>query len=132
MHVFTTKLEPFGRGWVNFESIDREMRAASGFNLWAKETKNLAIDPNRGLCLAHMKHDGATGCINTNPVYCNADEIDRLAKEHPEDAEDLMMDSFVAIALKKSWTAKGSSFKTWLFAIGRKLALKHNRKKRRE
>ena len=49
-----------------------------------------------------------------------------------EDAEDLMMDSFVAIALKKSWTAKGSSFKTWLFAIGRKLALKHNRKKRRE
>lgn len=48
-----------------------------------------------------------------------------------EDAEDLMMDSFVAIALKKSWAARGSSFKTWLFAIGRKLALKHNRKKRR-
>ena len=48
-----------------------------------------------------------------------------------EDAEDLMMDSFVAIAMKKEWTAKGSSFKTWLFAIGRKLALKHNRKKRR-
>ena len=48
-----------------------------------------------------------------------------------EDAEDLMMDSFVAIAMKKEWTAQGSSFKTWLFAIGRKLALKHNRKKRR-
>ena len=41
------------------------------------------------------------------------------------------MDSFVAIAMNKEWTAKGSSFKTWLFAIGRKLALKHNRKKRR-
>lgn len=36
-----------------------------------------------------------------------------------EDAEDLMMDSFVAIATKKSWNLKGSSFKTWLFAIGR-------------
>ncbi len=47
-----------------------------------------------------------------------------------EDAEDLMMDSFVAIAMKKSWEARGSTFKTWLFAIGRNLALMHQRKKR--
>ena len=48
-----------------------------------------------------------------------------------EDAEDLMMDSFVVIVTKRSWTARGSSFKTWLFAIGRKLALRHNKKKQR-
>ena len=48
-----------------------------------------------------------------------------------EDAEDLMMDSFVVIATKKFWSAKGSSFKTWLFAIGRKLALAHHRKRAR-
>ena len=48
-----------------------------------------------------------------------------------EDAEDLMMDSFVAIAMKKSWAAKGSTFKTWLFAIGRNLALMHMRRRKR-
>ena len=48
-----------------------------------------------------------------------------------EDAEDLMMDSFVAIATKRSWSARGSSFKTWLFAIGRKLALMHLRKSKK-
>ncbi len=45
-----------------------------------------------------------------------------------EDAEDLMMDTFVVLATKKVWVYKGSSFKTWLFAIGRKLALAHHRK----
>jgi len=51
--------------------------------------------------------------------------------ETMEDAEDLMMDSFVAIAMKKSWEAKGSTFKTWLFAIGRNLARMHYRKNKK-
>jgi hypothetical protein len=87
MREFKTKLEPFGRGWVNCESSDRDLRAASGYLLWAKETKNLTIDVDLGLCLVSMSD--ATGCTNYNPVYCNAGEMDRLAKEHPEDAEDL-------------------------------------------
>jgi len=45
-----------------------------------------------------------------------------------EDAEDIMMDSF-AVLLSDSPRFKGkSSFKTWLFSIGRNLALKHLRK----
>ncbi|MBR4206645.1 MAG: hypothetical protein IKQ92_14320 [Clostridia bacterium] len=88
MRAFKTKLEPFGRGWVNCESSDRELRAASGYLLWARETENLKIDPDLGLCYAYM--DGAVGCTNYAPVYCDSGELDRLAAAHPEDADDLM------------------------------------------
>ncbi len=47
-----------------------------------------------------------------------------------EDAEDLMLDAFAEAASRDSWSAEGSSFKTWLFAIGRKKALMHLRKHR--
>lgn len=48
-----------------------------------------------------------------------------------EDAEDLMMDAFAEAASKKTWSENGgSSFKTWLFAIGRKKALLHLRRSR--
>ena len=47
-----------------------------------------------------------------------------------EDAEDLMIDAFAEAAARKYWSAEGSSFKTWLFAIGRKKALMHLRKKK--
>ncbi len=87
MREFKTKLEPFGRGWVNCESSDRELRAANGYLLWAKETDSLEIDADLGLCLAFMK--GATGCTNYNPVYCSSSDMDKLIKEHPEDAQDL-------------------------------------------
>ena len=42
-----------------------------------------------------------------------------------EDAEDLMLDAFAEAAARESWSAEGSSFKTWLFAVGRKKALMH-------
>ena len=45
-----------------------------------------------------------------------------------EDAEDLMLDTFAVIAAKNRWSEKGSSFKTWLYAIGRNQALMHVRK----
>ncbi len=45
-----------------------------------------------------------------------------------EDAEDLMLDAFAAAAARNSWSMSGSSFKTWLFAVGRKKALMHLRK----
>ena len=47
-----------------------------------------------------------------------------------EDAEDLMLDAFARAAARESWSIRGSSFKTWLFAIGRKLALMHLRKQK--
>ncbi|MBO5521979.1 MAG: RNA polymerase sigma factor [Eubacterium sp.] len=47
-----------------------------------------------------------------------------------EDAEDLMLDAFAEAAARESWSAEGSSFKTWLFAVGRKKALMHLRKQR--
>ena len=47
-----------------------------------------------------------------------------------DDAEDIMLDAF-AVAASGTVKFKGkSSFKTWLFAIGRNLALKYLRKNR--
>ena len=45
-----------------------------------------------------------------------------------EDAEELMMDSFAVLVSGSSRFSGKSSFKTWLFAVGRNLALKHLRK----
>ena len=47
-----------------------------------------------------------------------------------DDAEDLMMEAFARAAAKESWSGEGSSFKTWLFSIGRKLALMYIRKRK--
>ncbi|MCR4625426.1 MAG: RNA polymerase sigma factor [Lachnospiraceae bacterium] len=46
-----------------------------------------------------------------------------------EDAEDIMLDAYAVAAMGKSSFAGKSSFKTWLYAIGRNLALKSVRKK---
>lgn len=48
-----------------------------------------------------------------------------------EDAEELMLDAFVAAGMGQSIFYGKSSFKTWLFAIGRNQALKHLQKKGR-
>lgn len=45
-----------------------------------------------------------------------------------EDAEELMLDTFAVAASGTSHFGGRSSFKTWLFGIGRNLALKHLRK----
>lgn len=45
-----------------------------------------------------------------------------------EDAEDIMLDTFATIAAKDHWSAKGSSFKTWLFSISHKIAVSKLRK----
>ena len=48
------------------------------------------------------------------------------------DAEDLMMDAFAEVAAGRTLFSGGSKFKTWLFSIGKKLALAHVRKTTRE
>ena len=50
--------------------------------------------------------------------------------ERPHDAEELMLDAFAVAASGTSRFSMKSSFKTWLFAIGRNLAMKHLRKNR--
>jgi RNA polymerase sigma-70 factor (ECF subfamily) len=47
-----------------------------------------------------------------------------------EDAEELMMDSFAIVASGTSRFSGSSSFKTWLFAIGRNQAKMHLRKQK--
>lgn len=47
-----------------------------------------------------------------------------------EDAEELMMDAFATVAAGRSVFAGRSSFRTWLFSIGHKMALMHIRKNR--
>ena len=47
-----------------------------------------------------------------------------------EDAEDIMIDSFAEAAARQTWSLKGSTFKTWLFAVARKKALMCLRKRR--
>ncbi len=48
-----------------------------------------------------------------------------------DDAEELMIDTFAETAAGRTLFARRSSFKTWLFAIGKKLALMHLRKTKR-
>ncbi len=50
---------------------------------------------------------------------------------NPEDAEELMLDAFAEAAAGRTGFSGKSSFKTWLFAIGKKKALMHLRKNRR-
>ena len=87
MHEFKTKLEPFGRGWVSCESDNLEKKSACGLLQWAKETNNLKIDADLGLCYSFM--DGATGVLNYGMTYCSEGALDSLIKENPDDAEDL-------------------------------------------
>ena len=47
-----------------------------------------------------------------------------------EDAEELMLDAFAVASSGKANFEGRSCFKTWLFGIGRNLALKHLRKQR--
>lgn len=47
-----------------------------------------------------------------------------------EDAEELMMDAFAEAAAGRTIFAGKSSFKTWLFSIGRHLALRELRRRR--
>ncbi len=47
-----------------------------------------------------------------------------------EDAEDLMLDAFAVTAAKGARFLGKSSFKTWLYGIGRNLALRHLRHQR--
>ncbi len=47
-----------------------------------------------------------------------------------EDAEELMLDAFAQVACGRSVFSGKSSFKTWLFSVGRNLALMRLRKRR--
>lgn len=47
-----------------------------------------------------------------------------------EDAEELMIDAFAVVAVKKNPFLGQSSFRTWLFSIGKRLALQSLKKKR--
>ena len=47
-----------------------------------------------------------------------------------EDAEELMLDAFAVVAAGKSPFFGYSSFKTWLFSVGKRLALEFMRKNR--
>jgi len=50
--------------------------------------------------------------------------------KNAEDAEDLALDTFAHLAASDKKFRGNSSFKTWLFAIGRNLALQHLRRHR--
>ncbi|MBO4416479.1 MAG: sigma-70 family RNA polymerase sigma factor [Lachnospiraceae bacterium] len=50
--------------------------------------------------------------------------------KNSEDAEEIMLDAFAEAASGTARFSGKSSFKTWLFGIGRNLAMKHLRKKR--
>lgn len=49
-----------------------------------------------------------------------------------EDAEELMLDAFAEVAAGPTIFSGKSSFKTWLFSIGKHLAMKRLRRERRE
>ncbi|MCR5092454.1 MAG: RNA polymerase sigma factor [Lachnospiraceae bacterium] len=47
------------------------------------------------------------------------------------EAEELMMDTFAEVAAGPTWFSGRSSFKTWLFSVGKNLALMQLRRSRR-
>lgn len=50
---------------------------------------------------------------------------------NPDDAEELMIDSFAQVVAGRTLFSRRSAFKTWLFSIGKKQALMHLRKMRK-
>ena len=86
MREFKTKLEPFGRAFVNCESTNREYKVAAGIYGACKEME-IRIDPGTGLCRNAI--GGAVGFEYGSSIYCYRRGIDKLCAEHPDDAEDL-------------------------------------------
>jgi len=86
MRDFKTKLEPFGRGFVNCESENRDLKIACGI-LEACRCMDLDINKTTGLCTAQIV--GASGFLYSESFFCSRTAIERLCAEHPEDAEDL-------------------------------------------
>ncbi len=87
MYRFTTKLEPFARGFLSCESSDKGVKPAAGFLQAAKDAP-LSIDLNSGLVSGFIM--GATGFYYGNGVFMDQREMEKLIEEHPEDREDLL------------------------------------------
>ena len=95
-----------------------------------------------------MKGVGKENTLSDEQLYINFlhsdnEALDELLVRHKEgltwflygivknleDAEDLMMDTFALLITKRVNFRNDSSFKTWLYGIGRNLSKKHIRKK---
>lgn len=87
MYRFTTKLEPFARGFLSCESSDKGVKTAAGFLQAAKEAP-LKIDMNSGLVSGFIM--GATGFSYGDGVFMLDSEMDKLIKDNPEDKKDLL------------------------------------------
>lgn len=85
MRDFKTKLEPFGRGFVNCESTNKELKTASGIYTACREM-DLSIDRDTGLCFNPIR--GVTGFAYGDSLYGSRSGLDRLSAEHPDEAED--------------------------------------------
>lgn len=90
-----------------------------------------------------MNNSASDEQLYSDFVHGNNEALDELLVRHKEglvwfifgivkdlnDAEDLMMDTFALLIAKKPRFNNISSFKTWLYGIGRNLARTHVRKK---
>lgn len=89
MYEFKTKLEPFGRGFVNCESESKAVKIGAGLINCAKELP-LNIDLQRGVC-EFTVWDQAINFTFSHSVSCNSSLLNKIISENPEDAEELML-----------------------------------------
>lgn len=102
MKEFKTKLEPYGRAFVNCESDNREYKTAAGIYGACGEV-DIDIDKNTGLCSLTLV-GYATGFSYSDSFFCSSGSTERECKEHPDDADELR---YIRDEMKK-FTEKGN------------------------
>ena len=86
MRNFKTKLEPFGRGFVNCESDNVDLKVACGIYQACKDI-DISINPDTGLVSVSIR--GASGFEYGSGPYMSRGGIKNEIEQHPEDKEDL-------------------------------------------
>ena len=94
MYEFKTKLVPFARGFLNCESEDKLEKTVAGILMSAREMP-VSINKKTGICDGRV--EAPTGYFYGTAVCCFSDWVMDLAKDHPEDREDL---EYVAKAME--------------------------------
>ena len=88
MYEFKTKLVPFARGFLNCESEDKLEKTVAGILMSAREMP-VSINKKTGICDGRV--EAPTGYFYGTAVCCFSDWIMDLAKDYPEDREDLIV-----------------------------------------
>ncbi|MBE6750756.1 MAG: hypothetical protein E7560_06300 [Ruminococcaceae bacterium] len=89
MFEFKTKLEPFGRGFVNCESENKAVKISAGLINCAKELP-LNIDLNNGMPEFNISSQAFSFSFG-NSVTCNSGLLNEIIDKTPEEKDELLL-----------------------------------------